>query len=459
MRKFIVFVLVLFVFCTTASAEVDDFNQVFVDTNFDTEKVISGSVAHNIDMTLENCIKIALGNNPEITSAFEDILIADSKIRQIWSNYFPVISWQTSWSHIKQLQLSDALSRNLEYEYYLLGQISLQQMLYDFGITQNEATIARLAYQSDKKTFAGIVNDIIYQTKSAFYEVLYNYEAERIAQINLDNFQLFYNQAKVYYDVGLNPKIDVTIAQVNLGKAKMKLISAKNAVNVSLANLNNIMGIPYAEKYQLKGKLEYKPLGMSFEETIKEAMDSRPELKRAEIEVEKARQNVKLARKGYCPEIDAQFQYQRGGKHWTSNDGWNVGMYFNFSNLNIRLIQNQISEAKYLYNKQIAQSRKIQNNVYLEIQKSFLKVNEKSNQIPVARLQLIQAKENYTLSEKRYKVGVGSPIEMQEAQNNYAESQLSYYNALYQYNSAKAELERAIGKNISYKADEVILKK
>ena len=228
MRKFIVFVLVLFVFCTTASAEVDDFNQVFVDTNFDTEKVISGSVAHNIDMTLENCIKIALGNNPEITSAFEDILIADSKIRQIWSNYFPVISWQTSWSHIKQLQLSDALSRNLEYEYYLLGQISLQQMLYDFGITQNEATIARLAYQSDKKTFAGIVNDIIYQTKSAFYEVLYNYEAERIAQINLDNFQLFYNQAKVYYDVGLNPKIDVTIAQVNLGKAKMKLISAKN---------------------------------------------------------------------------------------------------------------------------------------------------------------------------------------------------------------------------------------
>ena len=87
-----------------------------------------------------------------------------------------------------------------------------------------------------------------------------------------------------------------------------------------------------------------------------------------------------------------------------------------------------------------------------------MKVNEKSNQIPVARLQLIQAKENYRLSNGRYKVGVASPIELQEAQNNYAESLLSYYDALYQYNSAKAELEKAVGKNISNKSDEVFLK-
>ena len=410
-------------------------------------------------MTLDNCIKIVLGNNPEITSAIEDILINDSKIRQIWSNFFPVVSWQTSWSHIKQLQLSDALSRNLEYEYYVLGQISLQQMLYDFGVTQNQATIARLDYQASKKTFAGIVNDIIYRTKNAFYEVLYYYEAEKSAQINVDNFQLFYNQAKAFYEVGMNPKIDVTIAEVNLSRAKMRLISAKNAVNTSLANLNNIMGIPYVQKYQLSGKLEYKPLGMSFEDTIKEAISSRPELKRAELEVERARQNVKLAKKEYFPEIDAQFQYQRGGKHWTSNDGWNVGAYLNFTNLNFSLIHNQVLQAKYLYNKQIANAKKVQNDIYFEIQKSFLKINEKSNQIPVARLQLIQAKENYNLSEKRYKVGIASPIELQEAQNNYAESQLAYYNALYEYNSAKAELERAIGKNISNKIDEVNLKK
>ena len=459
MKKFVILLIVILFLPVSVNCEEYDFSQIFKDTDFDTEKVISGSVSHNVEMTLDNCIKIALGNNPQITSAFEDILAKDAKIKQIWSNFFPVISWQTSWSHIKQLQLSDALSRNLEYEYYLLGQISLQQMLYDFGVTQNQATIARLDYEAGKKTFAGVVNDVIYQTKKYFYEVLYSYEAEKIAQSNVDNFQLFYNQAKALYDIGLNPKIDVTIAQVNLSKAKMKLISAKNNVNTSIANLNNVMGIPYVEKYQLVGKLEYKPLNMSFEDTVQEAIFSRPELKKAELDVERARQNIKLAIKGFFPELDAQFQYQRGGKHWTSNDGWNVGMYFNFTNLNSGLVYNQIKEAKYLYNKQIAQAREVQNNIYLEIQKSFLKLNEKSNQIPVAKLQLIQAKENYELSEGRYKVGEASPIELKEAQNTYADSQLAYYEALYQYNNAKSELEKAIGKNISNKCDEVNLKK
>lgn len=426
-----------------------DFSQIFKDTNFDTEKVISGSVSNNVDMTLDNCIRIALGNNPEITTAFEDILIADTKIKQIWSNYFPQISWQTSWSHIKQLQLSDALSRNLEYEYYLLGQISLFQLLYDFGVTQNQATIARLEYDSSKKTFAGIINDVIYRTKDAFYEVLYSYEAEKIAQDNVDSFQLFFDQAKALYEIGMNPKIDVTIAQVNLSKAKMKLISAKNGVNTSIAKLNNIMGVPYIEKYQISGRLEFEPINMSFEDAVTSAIESRPELKRAELEVERARQNVKLSKKAYFPVIDAQGQYQKGGKHWTSNDGWNIGIYLNFNNLNASLIHNQISEAKHLYNKQIAEIKNVQNNIYLEIQKSYLKVNEKSIQIPVAKLQLLQAKENYELSEGRYKVGVASPIELKEAQNTYAESQLAYYDALYQYNSAKAELEKAIGKNIS----------
>ena len=458
MRKFIIFIIACFMLFNQALCETDDFNQLIIDTDFDTEKVISGSVSNNVEITLENCIMIALGNNPEIASAFDDILIADTKIKQVWSNYFPLISWQTSWSHIKQLQLSDALSRNLEYEYYILGQASLQQMLYDFGVTQNQATIARLDYEAGKKTFAGIVNDVIYRTKNAFYEVLYNYEAEKVAQINVDNYQLFYNQAKAFYEVGMNPKIDVTIAEVNLSKAKMKLISAKNSINTSIANLNNIMGVPYLEKYQLSGKLEYKPLGMSFEDTVKVALDSRPELKKAEFDTEKARQNVKLVKKGYFPEIDAQGQYQKGGKHWTSNDGWNIGVYLNFTNLNLALLHNQVKEAKYLYDKQIANTKKVQNDIYFEIQKSFLKVNEKSNQIPVARLQLIQAKENYRLSSGRYRVGVASPIELQEAQNNYAESLLSYYDALYQYNSAKAELEKAVGKNISNKSDEVFLK-
>lgn len=410
--------------------------------------VIAGSVEKNIDMTLDNCIRLALGNNPQINAAFQDILASDARIKQVWSNYFPTITWQTGYTKLKQLQLSDALGRNLEFNYYLLGQVSLQEMLYDFGVTQNQATIRKLDYEAYKKTFEATVNDVIYQTKDAYYNVLFAYEAKRVAQDTVDKYQLFYNQARAFYTTGMNPKVDVTIAETNLSSAKLKLIQAENAVNLAIAKLNNVMGVPYIERYDVLDRLQYKPINLTFEQAIDTARDSRPELKLAEIRVEGTNQTVKLTKKSYFPTISLEGQYQRGGKSWNSNYGYNFGAYLTFPSINAILIRNEIKEAKYLYDKELANARNTQNAIYLEIQNAYLQLEEKRNQLPVAILQVKQAKENYELSYGRYRVGEASPTELKDAENSYEQAQLTYYTALYEYNSAKALLEKSIGKNI-----------
>ena len=122
-------------------AEYPNSESVLPKDNGGSEYIISGSVEKNIDLTLENCIELALGNNPQINAAFQDILASDARIKQVWSNYFPQVSWQTGYTRIRQLQLSDALGQNLTFNYFILGQVTLQQMLYDFGVTQNQATI------------------------------------------------------------------------------------------------------------------------------------------------------------------------------------------------------------------------------------------------------------------------------------------------------------------------------
>lgn len=420
--------------------------------------IISGSVEKNIEMSLNNCIWIALGNNPQISAAFQDILAADARIKQVWSNFFPSFSWQTSYTHLKQLQLSDALNTNLQFNYYLAGQVTLQQMLYDFGVTQNQATIRRMSYQAYKKTFESVVNDVIYQTKDAYYNAQYAYENQRIAQDTVDKYQMFYNQAKAFYKSGMNPKVDVTIAETNLSNAKLKLIQANSAVSLAVAKLNNVMGVPYIEKYSVIDKLEYSPVLLSFENLIDIARESRPELKLAELKVEQANQTVKLAKKSFYPTISFETQYQKGGKTWWSNDGYNIGGYLIFPTINVMLIANEVKEAKYLYDKELANAKNTQNSIYLEIQNAYLKLEEMRNQIPYTIIQVKQAKENYELSFGRYKVGEGSPTELKDAENTYEQAQLAYYNALYQYNSAKAELEKSIGKNLNNDQECVNLK-
>jgi len=434
-------------------------DEVLPNSKVKPEFIISGSVEKNIDMTLDNCIKLALGNNPQINAAFQDILASDARIKQVWSNYFPSFSWQTGYTRLRQLQLSDALGENLEFNYYLLGQISLQQMLYDFGVTQNQATIRKLDYEGYKKTFEATVNDVIYQTKDAYYNLLYAYENKRVAQDTVNKFQLFYDQARAFYKIGMNPKVDVTIAETNLSSAKLRLIQADNAVNLAIAKLNNIMGVPYIERYDVMEKLQYTPANITFEQAIDIARDSRPELKLAEIKVEGAHQTVNLTKKSFLPTISVEGQYQRGGKSWNSNYGFNAGGYLTFPTINAMLIRNEIKEARYLYDRELANARNTQNSIYLEIQNAFLTLEEKRNQLPVAILQVKQSKENYELSFGRYKVGEASPTELKDAQNTYEQAQLTYYSSLYEYNSAKAGLEKAIGKNIVDSDDLIELEK
>lgn len=455
-KLLIIFIMIIISPITLAKSLGNDINtdeypqgeHVLPEVKVNPNYVISGSIEKNIDMTLDNCLKLALGNNPQINAAFQDILASDARIKQVWSNFFPTISWKTGYTRLRQLQLSDALGQSLEFNYYLLGQISLQEMLYDFGVTQNQATIRKLDYEGYKKTFEAVVNDVIYQTKDAYYNVLYAYENRRVAQDTVDKYQLFYNQAKAFYLTGENPKVDVTIAETNLSNAKLKLIQAENAVNLAIAKLNNVMGVPYIERYDIVDKLQYKPVNLSFEQAIDTARDSRPELKLAEIKVEGVNQTIKLTKKSFFPTLSFEGQYQRGGKSWNSNYGFNIGGYLTFPTINAMLIRNEIKEAKYLYDRELANARNTQNSIYLEIQNAYLKLEEKRNQLPVAILNVKQSRENYELSYGRYRVGEASPTELKDAENTYEQAQLTYYTALYEYNSARAELEKSIGKNI-----------
>ena len=63
---------------------------------------------------------------------------------------------------------------------------------------------------------------------------LYAYENKRFAEDTVNKYQIFYEQAKAFYRSGMNPKVDVTIAETNLSNAKLKLIQADNAVNLAI---------------------------------------------------------------------------------------------------------------------------------------------------------------------------------------------------------------------------------
>lgn len=465
MKKFIIFLIMISLCQTSASAtfwnkDVQLGNEIKKEEYPDSTEVepkgepqesstlIVGGIEEVMDISMEECLRLALGNNPRIQAALQDVFASDARIKQAWSSYFPQFSWQTGYSRIKQLQLSDALGENLIFNYFILGQVSASQMLYDFGVTQNQVTIRKLDKQGYEVTLTGTVNDVICEVKKAYYAFQYAIEAKKVAEEMVVRYEAFYNQAKAFYVAGTSPKVDVTIAEVNLSNAKLMLIQAENAVDIAMAKLSNTMGLPYTNKYSISDNLRYDTCDITLAQAIDIARESRPDYRLADLRVEEARQNVKLVKKSYFPTITVEGQYQLGGRTFVSNYGYNFGGYLNFPTINGMLIHSEIKEAKALYSKEQATAMSTKNDIYFEIQQAYYSMIEKKNSIPVSFLGLKLAKENYELSYGRYKVGVGNPVELKEAQVQYQDAMLQYYNSLYQFNSAKAELEKFIGKNL-----------
>ena len=417
---------------------------------------LEAGVENTINVNLDDCIRLALGNNPRIQAAMQDIFAADTRIKQVWSNYFPEFSWQSGYSRIRQLQLSDVFRENLIYNYWVLGQISGTQLLYDFGVTQNQATISKLDKLGYKIVLTGTVNDVVYLVKDAYYNLLYAQESKKITEENVKDYEKFYEQAKGFYASGMKPKVDVTIAEVNLSNAKLAQIQANHNVYIAISKLNNAIGIPYYMKYNTSDKLNFIPCDINLDKSIEICEKSRPEFELAKVKVEQSLQNYKLIKKSWLPQFITQGQFEVGGRHPDSNYGYTFGAYINFPTINGMELKYQLREASILYAKAQANEKNTKNNVYYEVQNAYYTLDEKKNKLPVAYLGMKQAKQNYDLSAGRYKVGVGDPVEFNDASVQYKNSQLVYFKTLYELNSAKAYLEKSIGRNLSQ--EEILFK-
>ena len=101
-----------------------------------------------------------------------------------------------------------------------------------------------------------------------------------------------------------------------------------------------------------------------------------------------------------------------------------------------------------MYEKQRYDSKATVNDIYYDIQSTYVKLVDAKQRVPVAKLAVQKAKENYELSLGRYSVGESDAIEYKEAQIQYYDARLAYLNTIYQFNSAKANMERAIGQTL-----------
>ena len=406
--------------------------------------------------SLKDCINIAVEHNPKIRYYIYNEQAYKSKIGQAWSNFFPRLTAGIDISRTMSRYSGGAPYTNTSYTIGYVPTVSADMMLFDFGKTKATADYAKRMYESKKEDTKENINDVVYNIKSAYFNILFAQAQIKVYEDTVKDYELQLSQAKSFYKLGKKAKLDVVTAEYNLGKAKLNLVKSKNVLHVARAQLSQIMGIPEYTNYDLSDELILNDYDETFENLIKLAYDVRPELISSKKAADAAKMNLRAKRRNYTPDLGVYGSYGYGTGDQYSTSSGQLGVKLKYYEFNIMNVKKQVDEAKAEYNKSLADYDYTKDKIYLNVKKNYLDLQTARESIIIAKLALDEAKEQYRQVTGRYKAGVGDAIELKDGENTYLNARLDFYNAMLNYNVTAASLEKEVGVPIVF-SDKIIL--
>ena len=256
---------------------------------------------------------------------------------------------------------------------------------------------------------------------------------------------------KAFFEVGIVPKNDVLQAEVRLANARQLLVRAESDVTLAKFSFNSLLRMEMEAPVQVVDILGYSPFSLRYEESLKEALERRPEIKAANLTIEQTKEAVKIAKSGFFPTISLSGNYLRFSEEPSllgdfRSERWTIQGLATFTLGDWGKTAYRVGESKVKVTQ--AEDSKVQlvEGIVLEVKNDYQVMLVAEKNIGVAEKAIEQAEENLRMNEERYKHQVATATDVLDAVTLLAQARVNYYGALSDFNIAKARLERAMGR-------------
>ncbi|MGZ8444687.1 MAG: TolC family protein [Candidatus Binatia bacterium] len=412
-------------------------------------------------LTLDDAVRIGLESHPRIKSAIERVGVQEAILGQQMSAYYPTVSLNNQY---RTASTGSAIADSSAASETFISQALFTMTLYNFGKREGTVQAARETLGAAQQDYATTVQDTALAIKTAYYTYLATQAFVNVAKGAVRNRELLVRQARGFFEVGTRAKIDVARAEANLYNAQAGLILAENNVKIAWVTLRNAMGSPRLPEQPVAEDGPEVELSMNLAGARNIAYETRTELKSFEAQRRAADQLIATARRGHLPDLNFDASYgrrhqsneiQRFGTGATATNhylntfplqpAWVVGLVLNIPIFDGFRTTQRVEETLHNYYNVKAQEEDRRQLIALEVEQSYLRVVETQERIKATESAAVAAKENLDLAQGRYQVGVGSIIEVTDAETLYTEAQINYVRTVYEYKIADAQLARAMG--------------
>lgn len=421
----------------------------------------AGAVFCQTPLSLEESIALALKNSVSLRSAASGVLGAQAQQKEALSGFLPQLSTSYSYTRFNEAPQMKfpgiapsipAMDLPAGDQNNYVWSFEARQPLFAGGKILSSYSASVLAAEASRVTENARRQDVIYDVKAAYYDVL---RAERMVETAGQSVQMLAAHADVaghYFKAGLIPKNDVLRADVELANGRQVLVRARHALTLAKARFNTLLKRDPAEPVALMDILSDAPVERSLEACLAEARQHRPELIYAKLRADMAAKQVGAAQSEYWPKLSLVANYSRfgdtpavSGSDLKDAESWYVAGVASWNFWEWGKTKYRVDAARAGENQALDAVEQTQDHITLEILNAYLLAKESESQILVSEKVIAEAEENFRISEERYKQRVAASTDVLDAQTILTRAKFDYANALADYGIQQARLERAMG--------------
>ena len=430
--------------------------------------VLHGNAQEIVRLTLEEALSYSLENNVNVKNAKLETLISKATVKETTATGLPQINGNFDLNYNPAIPIvflpneppfgdpnvpGDVIPARFGVSYQSNLGVNMTQMIFDgsfFVGLRAAKTYKQLTDLDLVKTKV----DVIESVKKAYFGVLVNEERIRLSRANLARIDTLLSETRALNEAGFAEKIDVSRIQVQRNNTATQLERSLTALEISERILKLQMGLPMEYDLELGESLSQLNPIEEINALLQEEGMERVEVSQLQTNLELVQLDLKNNQSQYMPKIDFIANAQRAGAGNTFNTVFDKQNWFGSSLLGVSMkvpifdglsksarIQKNRLQMMQLENQKFFLQESIKNEVYTA------KTNLKNdlNILEIQRENLELAREVYDISKIKYNEGVGSNLEVVEADAALIEAEINYLTALYDGLVAKVDLEKALG--------------
>jgi outer membrane protein len=420
--------------------------------------------------TLEQAIITALQQNPDILRARQEIERTKGLFIELRAAAMPQIietaQFQDLDPHITSIggvrdQPGTSFVNQIGAERTYTLQIAANQVIFSGGRVPGQISSASFQRDSSYYAFRNAIDQVVATVRQQFYLVLLDRALIGVQEQSVNLLQSQLQDQQNRFEAGTVPRFNVLQAQVALSNQLPQLISARNNYTIAQLQLAKTLGLDFDPRrgdrpaLDAVGELVYVPREIPVAQAIALAKQNRPFLKQQEATVLSNNAQVAVARSGYFPQINALAGTELRSSPLTDNIRasktgyifgatgtwaiWDWGATFG----RVKQAQAILEQSKVTLDDDVRQ-------VELEVQQAFANILQGRELVKATEKSVEQADEALRLASARLDAGAGTQLEVLDARTQLTTAQSNRLQALYTYNSAVAEFDRATATEVKY---------